>query len=234
MLHEKAKLLVHRLIWFFLLLLGITIPIIMLLSAGTSSEEIEIVDDSGYIDEYYESLDETCCEIEVVFNCEVNSGYIWIAFYDSNAELLATENGYFYGYGDTVSSTFFIDGKVDSYEILSYDITASNDDWALLLSILIIVFIPVIIICFSFFIGSLLLSCKRYEYNGNEIVVYAGWYHHYIKFNGKKVDEHNTLISFTAISLSCILTDGTDIKATITMTNRISLKINNLLYTKRG
>lgn len=80
-----------------------------------------------------------------------------------------------------------------------------------------------------FFIASLLLSYKDYEYNGNNIVVYAGWYHHYIKVNGNKIDEHNTLVSFTAILLSCTLDDGTDIKVTITMTNRISLKINNQL-----
>lgn len=223
MLYEKKKLLIHRLVWLALLLLGIIIPIII---SNSLKKEVEIIDDSGYINAYYESFNETNCEIEVVFNREVDSGYIMVAFYDSTGKLLSKENGYFYGYNNTLSSTFYIDGKVDSYEILSYDISASNDMWY------IPIFVYVDIMFFATFICSLLLSYKTYEYNGNNIVVYAGWYHHYIKVNGQKLDEHNTIISFTAIPLSCTLDDGTDIKATITMTNRISLKINNQLYTK--
>ncbi len=226
MLYEKKKLLIHRSIWFVLLLLGIIVPIII---SNAPSKDVEIIDDNGYINEYYESLDETNCEIEVIFNCEVDSGYIMVAFYDSNGKLLSKENGYFYGYDNTVSSTFFIDGKVDSYEILSYNISASSG----MSYIIIMLFIYGDIFVFAFFIASLLLSYKNYEYNDNEIIVYAGWYHHYIKVNGNKIDEHNTLVSFTAIPLSCTLDDGTDIKVTITMTNRISLKINNQLYTKR-
>lgn len=95
------------------------------------------------------------------------------------------------------------------------------------------IFIYIDFVIFLFFIASLLLSCKVYDYNGYEIVVYAGFYHHYIKVNGRKVDEHDTVISFTAILLSCTLNDGTDMQATITMTNRISLKINNQLYRER-
>ena len=86
MLYEKKKLLIHRLIWFFLLLLGIIIPIII---SNVPSKDVEIINDNGYINEYYESLDETNCEIEVIFNCEVDSGYILVAFYDSNGKLLS-------------------------------------------------------------------------------------------------------------------------------------------------
>ncbi len=88
------------------------------------------------------------------------------------------------------------------------------------------------IVGLAFFIASLLLSCREYYYNGNDIVVYAGWFHHYIKVNGIKYDEHNTLVSYVAIPLSCTLDDGTDVKVCITLTYRISLKINNRLYTK--
>lgn len=225
MLYEKRKLLIHRSIWFFLLFLGI---IFLINIFNPPEKEVEIIDDNGYINEYYEYLNETNCEIEVVFNCDVDSGYITVAFYDSSDKLLSQETGFFYGYDNTLSSTFLIDGKVDSYEILSYDIDVSND--ALLYAKL---FIYIEYFIFVFFIASLTLSCNVYEYNGNEIVVYAGWYHHYIKVNGIKTDEHNTLTFFTAIQLSCTLDDGTDIKATITITNRISLKINNQLYTKR-
>lgn len=226
MLYEKKKLLIHRSIWFTLLLLGILIPIII---SNASSKDIKIIEDNGYVDNYYESTNTTSCKIAATFNCKVDSGYIMVAFYDCNGKLLSKENGHFYSYDNTVESTFFIDGKVDSYKILSYDITASSD----MPYTVIILFIYGNIFIFVGFIASLLLSYKNYEYNGNEIVVYAGWYHHYIKFNGNKIDEHNTLISYTAIPLSCTLDDGTDINVTITMTNRISLKINNQLYAEK-
>lgn len=107
-------------------------------------------------------------------------------------------------------------------EIISFDF----------IDIVIIVSLYVDAMLFAMFIASLCLSYKVYEYRGSEIVVYAGWYHHYIKVDGIKTDEHNTLVSFSAINLSCVLDDGTDIKVTITLTNRISLKINDRLYTK--
>lgn len=50
--------------------------------------------------------------------------------------------------------------------------------------------------------------------------------------NGVKTDEHNTIMSFTPIYLSCTLEDGTNLQATVSLTNRISLKINDLLYTR--
>lgn len=95
-------------------------------------------------------------------------------------------------------------------------------------------FVIIDVLIFSVFISTLFLSCKVYDYNGNSIVVYAGWFHNYIKVNGKKFDEHNTFTSYTAILLPCVLDDGTDVKVTITRSNRISLKINNRLYTQRN
>ena len=83
-----------------------------------------------------------------------------------------------------------------------------------------------------FLIGSLLLSCKVYDYDGKEVIVYAGWFHHYMKVSGVPLDEHNTIMYFTPIVLSTTLKDGTILQATISLTNRISLKINNQLYTK--
>ncbi|MDE6442494.1 MAG: hypothetical protein K2L12_07090 [Clostridia bacterium] len=225
MLYEKKRIITHRSIWLILLLLGIIIPTII---AYAPPKDVEIIDDNGYIINYYESLNETNCEIEVIFNTNVDSGYITVAFYDDNDKLLSKEEKHFYGYGNTLSSTFFIDGKVDSYEILDYNnISVSNDAEFIAIQL----FIYADIFIFSFFIASLLLSYKTYKYNDFDIIIYAGWYHHYLKVNGTKMDEHNTLISFTAIPLSCTLDDGTELNATITKSNRISLKINNQLYT---
>ena len=53
--------------------------------------------------------------------------------------------------------------------------------------------VPIVLIIF---ISTLLLSYKKYEYNGRIIEVYSGWYHHYMKYGGIKVDEHNTIQSF--------------------------------------
>ena len=132
---------------------------------------------------------------------------------------------YFYGYGKTFSTTFFVDGEVDSYKILTGKFCAANEKDHMT----IILFICGDIFIFAGFVCSLFLSCKAYEYNGDEIVVYAGWYHHYIKINGVKTDEHNTLMYMTPILLSCTLEDGTDLQATITLTNRISLLYGNAL-----
>ncbi len=91
------------------------------------------------------------------------------------------------------------------------------------------------IVCFVFFISACLLTSYRaYEYEGKLIIVYAGFYYHYLKINGEVTDEHNTIMTFTPIQLSCTLDDGTAVAANITLTNRISLKINNRLYKKRA
>ena len=87
------------------------------------------------------------------------------------------------------------------------------------------------IIIFAIFVCTLCLHCKKYIFRGNSILVYAGFCNHYIKANGVKCDEHNTLISFTPIVMSCKLNDGTMLQATISMSNRITLKANDkLLY----
>lgn len=222
MLYEKKKLLAHRLIWAILLFLGILIPAII----NLSQSDPKIVDDNGYINEYYEYSDTTSCEIEAIFNAEVSSGYMTVAFYDAEARLLDKERSYFISYGKTISSTFYIDGLVDSYEIISYDIEA--DSTALFIVTYIFVFFD--IICFVFLICSFLLSYKIYNYNGQQIIVYAGWYHHYMKVGGIIFDEHNTILAFTPIILSSKLNDDTELRATISLTNRISLKINDRLY----
>lgn len=222
-MHEKRKLLIRKLLWTVLLLIGIVVPIII---ANLPAKDVEFIDDNVFINNYYEYTDTTTCEIEVTFSDTVESGHITVAFYNNN-RLLATEEGYLYGYGATLSCTFYsVNGKVDSYEIVDCTANVPNifDSVIYFYSILI-----ADIVIFAFFIGALLLSCKIYYYYGLKILVYSGWYHHYIKVDGYKVDEHNTIISFSPIYLSAVLEDGTTLEATITMTNRISLKINGRL-----
>lgn len=232
MLYEKKKIWKHRVICLALLLVFLIIIPSCISSTPKNVEEIEIVEDNCYIEKYYEYTDTTSCKIEVQFNTDVDPGYITVAFYDNKNKLLENEKSFFYGYGTTLSASFYVDGKVDKYKIEEYDISASYDDSNEFISLCIFFFSLCILL--PFFIGSLFLSCKEYDYLGKQIVVYAGWCHHYIKVDGIKTDEHNTLISHTAIQLSCTLFDGTNIQATITLSNRISLKINNLLYENHG
>lgn len=221
MLCEKKKLLIHRLIWFAILVLGILIPILI----AFIPKNIKIVKDNGYIIDYDETTKISSCEIEITFNFEVKSGYLTVAFYDGSGQFLSEKTQWVYGYDKTVSKIFYINGEAKSYEILEFDFSASDNP-----SLVIQIFGYIDIIILVFFIYSLLLSYRKYDYSGNEIIIYAGWYHHYLKINGTKHDEHNTIISYTAITLSCKLDDGTNIEATISKTNRIALKINNRLY----
>ena len=84
----------------------------------------------------------------------------------------------------------------------------------------------------TFFILSLKHKCKKYVYNGREIVIYSGWYHHYLKVDDEIEDEHNSHYSRIPIELWCNLNDGTELYASISPSNSIKLKINGKLYRK--
>lgn len=215
---EKRKVLMHRLIWLAIVLLIIFIPIIV----NACQPALEIIDDNGYVDTYYTYSDETSVDIDITFNREVSSGYATVKFYDSSNYLLETKRIYFYGYNDkTVENSYTtVKGKVDKYEIISYEFEPTNDT-----AYIYIFLLPAIIML----IGALLLSYREYDYNGKKVSVYAGWYHHNIRVNGELCDEHNTIMSWTPIKLSTTLEDGTKLDATISLTNRISLKANNRL-----
>lgn len=119
MLYEKKKILIHRLIWLAILVFGIITTIIV------ATPKVEIIDDNGYLNNYYESINESKCEIEVTFNRNVSSGYITVAFYDSIGTLLKQEENYFFGNNGTISSTFYIDGRVKLLVTVIYIISLS-------------------------------------------------------------------------------------------------------------
>ena len=184
-----------------------------------TTDDLEIIDDNGYIVEYYSYIDKTACKIDITFNMSVSSGDVTINFYDSGNNLLSTSTTYFISYGNYIEDEYIsINGKVDSYEIISYSVEPTNH-----------LFIIYILLPFSliFFISSLFVSYKKYSIYGNEIIVYAGFYHNYIKINGEKYDEYNTT-SYTPIYLSCIFNENL-IEVKISMSNRISTKLNGKL-----
>lgn len=217
-MQEKTKALVHKLIWFGILLLIIFIPII----ANAAQPQLELVNDNCCINEYYTYLDETSVDIELEFNRNVSSGYATIKFYNSSNQLLETKKEYFISYDNIAESNYIlVDGKVDSYQVIYYEFEPTITPLFYLYYLL----IPVIII----FIGSLLISYKEYQVGGKTISVYAGWYHHTLRIDSVKYDEHNTIVSHTPIKLSTTLDDGTKLEATISLTNRITLKANDKL-----
>ena len=221
---EKRFILINRIIFLVLLLLNILLPIILL----NTQPELELLDSNVYC-EYDEISGYSNCEVELTFNKPVAYGDATIYFYDVNGDLIDKVTPYFSKTGTVVSGEItLIQGEIDSYELDNLDFSEDSDFQ--LYCGLMFVFIP---LTFVLFITSLLLSYKKYEYNGQTIEIYAGYYNHYIKVNGEKYDEHKTLVTFSPIVLSCTLESGDKIQATISLTNRVSLKINDKLYTNK-
>lgn len=223
MIIEKKKLLIYRIVAIALLIVGIIVPIVV---SKTEPSGVEIVDSNCYV-EYYDALDSSDCEFDVTFNKKLDGAQVQVNFYDEKENFLGQETIGLYGIGEKTltGSVYFTGGNAGSYEIISYVV-----DNSLTREIIVYVFVVIDIILAMIMLCALLLSCKIYEYKGVEIIVYAGWYHHYIKVDGKKYDEHNTISTFVPINLFCILDDGTQLDVVISTTNRIALKINNQLY----
>ncbi len=219
-MNEKAILWIHRLIWIVIVVLLFFIPEII----NASQPKLELVDDSAN-SEYFSSLNESHIEMTLKFNRAVESGYATIRYYDLNDNLLETDKGYFTAYGsDTAKSLFiYIKGNVNSYEIVSYEFEpVFVGGWLYMYLIIAIIFLIV----------SLLLSYREYDYNGQKLSVYSGWFHHTLKVNGEKCDERRALLHFLPIKLSTTMEDGTKLVATITLTNRITLKADDKLLNK--
>lgn len=224
---EKKKIQIHRWIWAIVCLFCLLFPSMI----DALQPELEIVDSNCYIQEYYESLDETSCELEVTFNREVYSGDVTVAFYDDNGNYLETVKCYCIpDYIDgkiAVDSYCSVKGEMSYFEIVSYDIEPeAGAYWAL---------VGFLIIAIPIFIASLLLSYKEITWKGKKISVYAGFYHHTLRVDGELCDTHNTISTFSAIKLSTTIKDEAEtekesiVEATITLTNRISIKVDNKL-----
>ena len=219
---EKTKVLAHRITWLVVICLIIFIPLII----NWVQPKLAVVEEEAYIEEYYEYSNTSKVKIYITFNREVNyTGYATIKYYDSLGNLLDTEESRFTAEGVVAESfLIYIDGEVDSYEIVSYDFTTpTKGDW------LYYFLLPAVV----FLIESLLICYKEYECNGKKLSVYAGFYHHTLRVDGEKCDEHNTITSFYPIYLSTTMEDGIEVEATITTFNRISLKVNNKLLAQQ-
>lgn len=225
-MQEKRFLVLSRWICLIILLVIILVPLIVLLAYR--NEKVEAIGYDAYIEDYDGYFDRTTAYVKVTFDRDVDSAGIEVMFYDGNGSALTKERETFWSYGgNTVSGTFYVNGKAESCKIT--DIYSVKRDVGTVLLWTSLVWAIGGAIALAIFISSLSLSCKEYRYNGNDILVYAGWYNHYIKVNGEKFDEHNTLTSFTALTMSCTLNDGAVVQVTISIMNSISLKINGRL-----
>ena len=254
---ESTGLILRKLaniIWFFLpptiMIIAVIVRNLTPIPTADEIPPIEIESENVYIQTYYEYLNETTCELEITFNQNVYEDYVTVAFYDINGNELETlsiylssQDSLYYDYGTKMGNTYFdVNGKVDSYKIIDYsgmesaeldyyndvldenltDFNLTMFGWMIARGIYAI----------PLFLTALFFSCKTYRVGEHEIVVYAGRMKHYIKIDGRKYDEKNALISFSAITLNAMLDSGEKIEVYIpSFTKRISLRVNGVLET---
>ena len=77
MLYEKKKLLLYRVVCGCLFLLSVIIPVIIF---TLPPADINLIDDSGYLVNYWDYIDESECEIEIFFDGNVDSGSLLAEF----------------------------------------------------------------------------------------------------------------------------------------------------------
>ena len=222
---EKVKLFVRKLFWTAVFIAVIILDLLIFSAPATN---VKIINDTG-VYQYDETLDRSICSMSVEFDDYADMGSITVAFRDVDGKLISeeTEDISIRLLSKNGNSDFYINGEVKYYEIISY--SAGISDY-FKYEVLIFLIIVELIFILPMFITTLLLSCKIYYYEDWKILVYAGHYHHYIKVDGVKTDELNTLSNLRVIYLSCTLDDGTYVDVAITSSNRITLKIDNRLY----
>lgn len=215
---EKCKIHFRRFLWLIALVTCIAIPLYVL------QHNVTIVNSSFDVS-YNKSEDSSDCSITIVFDTDVDSATATVYYYGSNHKYISMDIVYLTKIGDkTFSGTSYISGKVQFCSVESCTVFSE------LSTIVLCVSAPIFIVVLSLFICSLTHRCRIYRYNGIKILIYAGWFHHYMKVDGEIVDEYNTSISRVPIELWCNLDDGTELYSTISPSNRIKLKINGKLY----
>jgi len=210
---EKKRIVFYRIIFLTIILVSFFLPSIL----TPDESDLELLDSDVIIEDYSDYLDESTVSIELAFNYEIYSGYVTIAYYDQFENLLEIKETYCYSSGEYAESLWTtINGAVDSFEIIDYDFDPVN--YFTFMYLFLILAIPL-------FISSLFLSYKEYFYNGIKISVYAGFFHHTLRINGIKQDEHSAFF-FIKIFLSTSLDGETLVEAKITSFNRIVVKVN--------
>lgn len=239
MYKEKGRIFVHRVVWLIILAVCILTALVAGNLPEQSEKEMKLKRMNFQLVNYNESRNSSYCKVELVFNMEVDLESATVRFYDEEGWFLGDKTESFDGSGEEFYKYFTIEGKAKSCKVVDFIATPLESeeisvgeqlDREATALIVLVVCLYAGGFALVMLIWALFLSCKRYKYKGQDIIVYAGFFHHYIKVAGRKMDEHNTIITFTAIPLSCTLNDGTHLAVCISLMNRIALKINDQLY----
>ena len=198
-------------------MLPILVVVIALLIAyiPTSAE----LSDIDVYSDYYEYSDESWVDIDLRFNLLGDySGIIEIEFFDANNNSLGIKNINY-----SFSHSYFnrVNGKVDSYEIISY---AVEREINIALLIQLPIYIGIVTIVFA--IASWILNYKEYKINGTIFRVYTGWHKYRLYEDDTLKDEgYSNLYGTTMLTTTTV--DGHQIFVRVSHFNRISFRYDN-------
>lgn len=211
-----------------MLILGI---LIILLSA-IPAPGVEIAESRGYINAKYEqtvggtTTVRTEYEVDILFTEEVDGGEVQIAFYDKNGKLLdrVTDEVIWQDF----EGVYIVRGEVASYKVESF--TVSKLSWLIIPAIMLLYF--AIIIALPLFLLSLTHKTAKFEYEDKEITVYARNSLRYVKVDGRKYYEDNTL-RFGEKHMRVTLADGQIVQITCSGVNNISAKVGETVLSAK-
>lgn len=208
---------------------AIVISVIVMVAIFVPKPGPALINEDGYIDSYYESPDSiTYYKVVLEFNKKVEEVIAEVSFYDADGNLLDTQTETFFRYSDRGASYIFrVDGKVSYY--LVDGIFSGTSGTSNKVQLEEVKFIITALYCFLFvwFVFSFMQSYEEYEYNGHYILVYTGLVKHYIRIDGKKVDEYKKISISDGSIMGAILENGEVMDVTVVPINKVSVKINN-------
>lgn len=232
--YEKTKITTLRVIFLVLFLASCILTVV----SCKPVTEFEIVSDEGYLNDYYEYSDESECTITAEFNESVDEGSITVTFYDEDGNISDKQTKDFTSWDvndKTVEVTFYnVKGRPASYEVTDFTVEPPPS----LVSILISEFI-VWLILFIITVSPFAMSCEIYDFNGNAITVYSGWFSCYVKVNGITVDKKSSVLRnfffgrIFPMHLSTTLPDGVFLLVKVNFFNGIKMWLNGCVYNKK-
>ncbi len=224
----RKERLTRGLVFLGMLLLGV----LCIFISAFPAPGVEIAESRGYINARYEqtvggtTTVRTEYEVDILFTEEVDGGEVTLAFYDKDGKLLdrVTDEVIWQDF----EGAYIVRGEVASYKVESF--TVSKLSWLLIPAIILLYF--AIIIALPLFLLSLMHKTAKFEHEGKEIIVYARNSLRYVKVNGRKYYEDNTL-RFGEKHIRVTLADGQIMQITCSGVNNISAKVGDTVLTAK-
>ncbi len=231
MVYEKKQLIVRRVICVIVAIVGL----VLMIAGASPSHSLAVVDSSGFVEMGSVYSD---CKIVAYFEEEIAEAEIVVSFFDAEGNEVERKT-LDYGLYEGKSATFtvMIFDEVDSYQIIDgYALSQKGEDMMVFGSLL-------FVFGLIFLASRLFIKCKVFDFEGKEIIVYAGTFFHYIKVEGHILDRYTWILAlfmwiplvwlislFLSKTMSCVLDDGTKIEVEVASFHRIKVKINDRLY----